>query len=319
MLTQDKPRALTILEGKSFAEIVRELIFSNLAASSARAYQRTYDHWLAYCSERGQNPLAFSYIMVQDFIRLGNVSKATRQAKLAHMRKLLKVIAAFDLSAREVYYQVTKVLKVQGGDMGRKTSKRALTVDELKSILAVWADDERPVGRRNYAMMRLLIFTGARRAEIAALRWDDIDLDNLTVRIRHGKGDKERVATILPDFTAAPIDGTLTALRELYRAQAGEYSHVFPRMSAAPNPRFVDDFAIQPQTVAVVVRLTSKRAGIGHFSPHDIRRTLATRSLEMGAPLAAVQAQLGHANASTTMLYALAPDAAARRQIMRLG
>ena len=43
--------------------------------------------------------------------------------------------------------------------------------------------------------------TGLRRAEVVALRWDDIDFENQTVTVRHGKSDKQRVAAIA-DFLA---------------------------------------------------------------------------------------------------------------------
>ena len=45
---------------------------------------------------------------------------------------------------------------------------------------------------RNDVMIRLLVYTGLRRSELVALRWTDINVEDLTITVRHGKGDKER-------------------------------------------------------------------------------------------------------------------------------
>jgi len=54
------------------------------------------------------------------------------------------------------------------------------------------------------------------------------------------------------------------------------------------------------------------------FSPHDVRRTFITEALATGAPLADVQAQVGHKNESTTLRYANSVDARQRRDRLRL-
>ena len=58
---------------------------------------------------------------------------------------------------------------------------------------------------------------------------------------------------------------------------------------------------------------SSARAGIGHLSAHDLRRTHITLALDRGAPLQDMQAQAGHANPSTTLRYAQPSDAKDRR------
>ena len=87
--------------------------------------------------------------------------------------------------------RVLKFAKVKRMDSerGRRRSQRALKRTEVARLLDVWAADPRLVGIRNYALLRLMIYTGLRRAEIVTLRWDDIDLENQTVTVRHGKGD----------------------------------------------------------------------------------------------------------------------------------
>ena len=63
------------------------------------------------------------------------------------------------------------------------------------------------------------------------------------------------------------------------------------------------DVAKSTQKVALIVNNTARKAGIGHVAPHDQRRTHITIALNGGATVADMQAQAGHVNAATTLLY----------------
>lgn len=191
---------------------------------------------------------------------------------------------------------------------GRR-SHRALSKTEVAQLLEVWAEDNRHCGVRNYALLRLLIYTGLRNSEAVALRWEDIDLDAQIVRVRHGKGDKERIVAI-----ADMSDKTKQSLVALGALQADKYECVFPRFTAGPNPRFAADIPMHAITIFRLLEVADKRTGIGRLSAHDLRRTHITLALENGALLQDMQAQAGHARASTTMLYALPADAMTRRE-----
>ena len=120
---------------------------------------------------------------------------------------------------------------------------------------------------------------------------------------------RERVAAI-----ADVTNVTKEALHALWEAQAGAYDCIFPTMTVGRNPRFKADVPMSSQTIVRLLSLSSKRAGIGHLSAHDLRRTHITQALDNGAPLQDMQAQAGHANPSTTLRYAQPSDAKSRRQ-----
>ena len=143
---------------------------------------------------------------------------------------------------------------------------------------------------------------------MVALRWDDIDFEDQLVTVRQGKGGKERIAAIA-DMT----DYTIQSLHALWEAQAGEYDHVFPTMTAGYNPGFYVDEAMNAETIVRVVGGSGKRIGIERLSTHDLRRTHITLALNNGARLHDLQAQAGHANAAATLLYARPADAKPRR------
>lgn len=69
-----------------------------------------------------------------------------------------------------------------------------------------------------------------------------------------------------------------------------------------------------------MVKATEARSGVA-FRPRDLRRTFITEALTTGTPLADVQAQAGHSQASTTLLYAQPVNAKERlpRMWLRYG
>ena len=308
--------ALVISSDKSEEQfrVLTEMIERTLAESSRRVYANTYRQWSAYTERDGLDSLDLSFENISAFLNQSEVAYATRQSWKTHMLRLLDWLEEAD--ANDEWYakqrrRVLKFVKVKRMDAerGRRRSQRALKATEVARLLDVWADDGRAVGIRNYALLRLLIYTGLRRAEVVMLRWDDIDLENQTVTVRHGKGDKRRIAAIA-DVTEA----TKRALLALWQAQAGAYDCLFPTMTAGRNPKFEADVPMSSQTIVRLLSLSSARAGIGHLSAHDLRRTHITLALDNGAPLQDMQAQAGHANPSTTLRYAQPSDAKSRRQ-----
>ena len=307
--------ALVISSEKSDVKfrVLTEMIERTLAESSRRVYANTYRQWSAFAERDGLDSLDLSFENISAFLNQSEVAYATRQSWKTHMLRLLDWLEEADED--EEWYgkqrrRVLKFVKVKRMDAerGGRRSQRALRATEVARLLDVWADDGRAVGIRNHALLRLLIYTGLRRAEVVMLRWDDIDLEAHTVTVRHGKGDKQRIAAIA-DIT----DATKRALIALRGVQDGQYECVFPGMSAGRSPRFATDVPMSAQTIVRLLSLSSGRAGIGHLSAHDLRRTHITLALDNGAPLQDMQAQAGHANPSTTLRYAQPSDAKSRR------
>lgn len=296
-------------------ETLTTRITDNLAPASRRIYQHTFREWRRFAEARGIGDLELTFDAVNDFVNAANVGKSTRQNRLSHIRKVLEILAIANPDFAPHFTLVKALVKIkpQAGDAKRKRhSKRSLSRAELLQFLSIWSDDKSNVGIRNNALVRLDVYTGLRRSELVSLRWDDIDSDSQTIKVRHGKGDKERIVAIA-DITM----GTVRSLKALRQAQGGGYEFVFPRMTRGKGSRFGIDKPANPQTAYSVVTRTAQLADIGHASPHDLRRTHITTALDHGASLADMQAQAGHATPATTLLYAQARDAKARRERIR--
>ena len=183
---------------------------------------------------------------------------------------------------------------------GRVT--RALKPHEVTRLLDVWRNDLSIKGVRNNAMIRLLVYTGLRRAELVMLLgWFNIDTEAGLVTDRHGKGGKERVAAIL-DST----EGTELALRRLRESQVETSQFLFASTTPGRGTKWLADTPTSDEVVALVVGKAAKLAGLGKLAAHDLRRTLITMGLESGGHVKDLQDQAGHANAATTLRYAQA-------------
>lgn len=218
-----------------------------------------------------------------------------------------------------------------------KTAKRLpkfLTIPEQERALAVLSRDTTLRGQRDRALIATGLFCGLRVAELAALKVSDIDLEAGTLRVV-GKGDKERevpivprLGTILraylgttrPALLTRPI-GRRAARRVLAgqgRAEPLEGPYVFINASPTNSNR------LRRGREALVTRslfwtIRNKLSVIvgRPVSPHVLRHSFAARLRTNGADLQLIQEALGHANITTTTIYAHISTAKRKAEITR--
>jgi site-specific recombinase XerD len=153
-----------------------------------------------------------------------------------------------------------------------------LTEAQLKAFLATCERDRNATfeDRRDAAIIRCFLSTGARRAEIAGLRWrerdplrNDVDLDGRRLRV-FGKGRRERLVPLDP-----------SAVKALDR-----YIRVRAKHAAAKRPElWLSSIKSAPLTdsgIAQMMRRRSRQAGIPEVHPHQLRHTYAHLMLSRG-------------------------------------
>jgi len=150
--------------------------------------------------------------------------------------------------------------------------QRCLSEREVASVLASGYTP------RETAILELAYATGLRRSELAKLEVTDLDLESCTLRVRGGKGNKDRVG-----FFGSKA---LRALR----------AHLSGRETGSV-------FGVGGRAIANVVRLAGRRALLQGVHTHSLRHAFATHLLNRGADLRYVQELLGHVSLRTTQLY----------------
>jgi site-specific recombinase XerD len=174
---------------------------------------------------------------------------------------------------------------------GRSSSPlpRGISRADARALLGS-CDRRQALGRRDYAIIILLLRLGLRRGEVAGLRLDDIDwrAGELVVR---GKGARHERLPLPADVGAA-----IAAYLRRGRPRSGR-REVFLRSNAPYEP-------IAAGTVASTVRRACRRAGIAEFGSHRLRHTAACEMVQANVPLVRIGQVLRHRSLQSTAIYA---------------
>ena len=155
---------------------------------------------------------------------------------------------------------------------------------------------------KEQAILMTLYGSGLRLSEVIHLQVRDIDSSKMQIRVRQGKGGKDRNVVL--------SEVLLEVLRRYFR----QYRPVNWLFYGQTPQQVIDD-----RTVQRMVRALSERAGLrAGVTTHTLRHSFATHLLEHGTELPYIQALLGHRNIKTTMLYLRVSPPALRKVISPL-
>ena len=166
--------------------------------------------------------------------------------------------------------------------------ERFLSQSELQRLgTAITGVAREGVNPMAIAIIRLLIFTGARRSEIECLRWPEFDAEHSCLHLADSKSGRKVV----------PLSSLAVKIIESQpRVDGTEY--VFPATSGEGRYR----------GVSKIWRRIRKCAGLDDLRLHDLRHTFASVSISAGVPMAVIGKILGHADQRMTNRYAHLAD-----------
>lgn len=167
---------------------------------------------------------------------------------------------------------------------------RPLEPQHVAALLAS-CDRRRVGGRRDYAILKLLVRLGLRAGEVASLELGDVDWRRGEILVR-GKGDRHERLPLPPDVGEALTDYLLCVRRPDRQCRRVFASVIAP---IGPLTRF---------GVKDVVYHACERAKLPRIGPHRLRHTAASQMLRSGAPLMEVTQVLRHRSLRTTAVYA---------------
>jgi integrase/recombinase XerD len=178
----------------------------------------------------------------------------------------------------------------------KKKLPRVLSESQVRQLL------ESAGNLKDQVILMTLYGSGLRLSELIHLVVKDIDSSKMQIRVREGKGGKDR-NVVLPQTL-------LEVLRRYFRQYRPVNWLFYGRTPQQP----IDDRAVQR-----MVRSLSERAGLRErVTAHTLRHSFATHLLEHGTELPYIQALLGHRNIKTTMLYLRVSPPALRKVISPL-
>ena len=214
----------------------------------------------------------------------GDVGPAT------HNKRLAIVSSFYDYASKHGVLSSNPIGACERRPVQRYADSKALP--GVKGILAA-IDQSTPAGQRDYAIVAITLQTGRRLAEIAALRWADLEIAGEIVKLtfRRAKGGKLMRDTL-------PLTTSRALTRYLYAVYGPELGALAPE---APIWRsFSPNNPAGALSHRAIQGICEQHTG-SHF--HALRHTFARSMEDAGAKLTEIQQRLGHSNAATTGIY----------------
>jgi len=234
------------------------------AASSQESYGHAIDEFIGrYCSEPR---LSFNRTVVlryRFFLEQKNLASSTINVRLAAVRRLAYEASDTGLLSPDL---AAGIRRVKGAKRLGVRIGNWLTIDQSRALLSKPSDSLR--GKRDRAILALLIGCGLRRAELVELRTGDFQVreDHCVIADLVGKGKHIRTVPV-----------PLWAKRAVDEWTGGGCHHrgtIFRRINRLDK---IWGDGITPKAIWHVVKAAAKRADIKNLAPHDLRRYAESR------------------------------------------
>jgi site-specific recombinase XerD len=273
-------------------EHAKAAVLNSLTSLDAqRGYRHAIDEFVDwYCSEPR---LALNRIVVlryRSHLESRQLAPGTVNLRLGAVRRLAYEAADCGLLSADLAAGIRRVkgVKKLGVRLGNW-----LTAEQAQTL---WQspDHQRLKGKRDRALLALLLACGLRRHEAVPLT-----LDHLQQREEHwaivdlvGKGGHVRTVPV-PDWVRTELDDWLAAA-------AIDRGKLFRRVNKV-GKTWGDGMTVK--AVWDIVKESAKRIGVAKLAPHDLRRTCARLCNASGGELEQIQFLLGHVSVQTTERY----------------
>ncbi len=278
-----------VLRGR--IDIVQEYIDTlDVKPKSRDTYQKALKQFMLYMDSSNISQPTRSDILAYKAYLMENYKACTVSSYMTAVKGLFAY-----LEAEKIFPNIANGIKGAKHQQGFR--KDALTIDQAKRLLNS-IDTSTIEGKRNFALINLLLNTGLRTIEAERACIGDIRQEGGEALLYiQGKGrDSKDAFVVLTDSTLYPIQKYLKA-RSIIDPKAALFASHSDRN---------DGNRITTRTISWIVKEALKAIGIDseRITAHSLRHTAVTFSLLAGATIQEAQAMARHANVNTTLIYA---------------
>lgn len=215
---------------------------------------------------------------------------------LAAVRGVLKCAWNLRQMSTDDYHRAVQVKSMRTREL--PPSGRALELGEARAVIIACRKAAEPMCWRDQALVTVLYAAGLRRNEASSLDVADVNPKTGAITVK-GKGGKTRVAYLPAEYV------------HLVEPWLKHCSERIPSQDDKPVRALFTSFSrgrttsrrLGKKGVSHALVMIRERAGVGRFTPHDLRRSFGTHLLDAGADILMVQDLMGHADLSTTKIY----------------
>jgi len=283
----------SIVKSKSIYALIEDFIRSqDVKTSSKETYRKSLKQFLLYSTERNlQDPTREDILNYKTYLLNDKkLSPTTVTSYLVAVRKFFEWV-----ESEKLYPNIAKSIK--GAKRPKGFRKDVLTVAQIKDVLSN-IDRSDLEGKRDYALINLLVRTGLRTIEIQRALIEDLRQEGgEAVLFIQGKGRD------LKDDFVLLTNETLKPIRE-YLKERGKVGEKDPLFSSHSNKN--KGKGLTTRSIRRIVKERLKEIGIDdrRLSAHSLRHTAITLSLLGGATLQEAQTLARHSDINTTLIYA---------------
>jgi integrase/recombinase XerD len=270
-------------------QYINYLVFEKgLSEKTIESYSSDLSKYLEFLKQKGIKDItqADTPLILKHLIGLRKAGLGSRSCA----RHLITLRGFYKFLAQEKILEFDPAKLIDLPKSGLKLPD-VLSVSEINLLLNI-PDSNKPLGKRNSAMIELLYAAGLRVSELVNLKFLDVNLEACFVRVL-GKGSKERIVPF-GLYARNKLDDYINNSRPLLlKNHISQY--LFVARAGKPMTR---------QGFWKLLKQYVKQAGIKKkVTPHSFRHSFASHLLEGGADLRTVQVMLGHVDISSTQIY----------------
>ena len=277
--------------------ISRYIAFVDVAKKSAETYAKAIKQLIIYLRLRSiEEPQREDIISFREELKATNHKASTIQTYIVSIRLFFKWTAQ-----EGIYPNIADNIKCP--KVSREHKKDYLTANQIKEILK-GIDKETLQGKRDYALISLLVTCGLRTIEVVRANKEDLQaLGENTVLYIQGKGREDKA-----EYVKVP-QPTEKAIREYLKAR-GKIEDNEPLFASLSNNSKGE--RMTTRAIRGIVKESFLKAGYdsNRLTTHSLRHTAVTLSLLSGKDITEVQEFARHKNIATTMIYNHALDKA---------
>lgn len=281
-------------------QLARPFIYKSLSEETRAAYHRAIGEFFAFVGQvHPKDVTPTDVIAYRDNLRIQKRRKAnTIATKLAIVRSFFEYLKAGGI----IQLNPASTKLVTPPELPTNHQGRALTSKEVRHLLS-GPDRSKPEGARDYALMLVMVRLSLRLAEASRLRSSSIKWSHGRWTLRcEIKGGKEEVWPLPKDIKQAIDDYLrLDASRRRTLHCDGPEAFLFQPLINYRTLEF--DKPLSARMIQKIVARWGKYTGIGHVTPHDLRRTVVTKLLNDGHTYREVQMVTKHKDPKTIMRY----------------
>ena len=264
------------------------------AKRTIKFHQRMCRLWGEFMQNQRQRPMVSA--VADDFLcwivfrKQQDIGNSTIRTELCAFRTLYKYLFDYGMITKNPAASLPELICRPAPE------QQYLTVDECFKFINAF-DTDTDDGFRNYTIAVILWCTGLRSAELCALRWTDIDLDQGTLLVRKGKGGKQRLLFL--------NDRLWEDMRRYHEKMGGGADEpVFYALTNNQHTANSPTRALSQSALVDMIRHHTNFVGIGKkVSPRIFRHTFATQMLEAGVSIEDIKEMLGHDDETETCIY----------------